>query len=77
MQIGGKIIENFLMNMVLEKKTLKRPWSNTTPCHASSFEKWAKQILVWNFLTYDDNLWNLQLFYPKLALMNHLHYNKK
>jgi hypothetical protein len=56
MQIGGKIIENFLMNMVLEKKTLKRPWSNTTPCHASSFEKWAKQILVWNFLTYDDNL---------------------
>jgi hypothetical protein len=29
MQIGGKVIENFLMNMVLEKKNLKRHGKNT------------------------------------------------
>jgi hypothetical protein len=33
MQIGGKDIENLLMNMVFQKKTFKRQKSEKTPFH--------------------------------------------
>jgi hypothetical protein len=36
MQIAGEDIENIIMNMVLEKNTLKRHKYEKTPFHASS-----------------------------------------
>jgi hypothetical protein len=57
-QIGGKCIENLLLNVVLKIYKFKK-----TPFHASSFEKWAKKIPIWNYQIYEDDLWNLKLSY--------------
>ncbi len=57
-QIGGKSIENLLLNVVLKICKFKK-----TPFHASSLEKWAKEIPILNYPIYEDDLWNLKLSY--------------
>jgi hypothetical protein len=44
MQIGGKGIENFLVHLVLGKKTSKRNKLKKTPFHASLLENWLSKF---------------------------------
>jgi hypothetical protein len=58
MQIGGKCIENLLVNMMLKKtKTLERQF-----WYLFTWE-WAKPISIWNYS--NDNQWIIEL---KVAL---------
>jgi hypothetical protein len=44
MQIGGENIENMFVNMMLEKKPLKRHKSKNTSLDALFSQKWDKNI---------------------------------
>jgi hypothetical protein len=59
MQIGGEVIENLFVTMVLKFFFLKRHryFNNSFPCLFAY--KWAKYILVWNCPS--DELWNQKL----------------
>jgi hypothetical protein len=65
MHIGGKDIENFLLNMVLKKNILKRQRFKkhlSMPFYLGNI--WAKHILIWNCPN-DD----LQLMKFKVVLL--------
>jgi hypothetical protein len=51
MQIDGEDIENLLMNIVLEKKNLKKKHRfEKTHFHASSLMNGSKHIIGWNLI---------------------------
>jgi hypothetical protein len=58
--------------MVLKKKNFKkiRIWKNTISCFFTW--EWAKQILVWNYLSDNYNLWNLKLCFDESLSLEYM-----